>query len=151
MSGALDVMQVAGSGATVLVAEMVKSAWESLRGAMAQLFRCGGDETADVELGLLDAARQRLVNSSATERADMEQQLRQELLIQLAAFLQKHPEATENLQKLIKRAGSQEEATSATLVAENNSNSQVILSGGSISTAGGSFTYQAPERPGHRG
>ncbi|MEU3533934.1 MULTISPECIES: hypothetical protein [Streptomyces] len=152
MSGALDVMQVAGSGATVLVAEMVKSGWESLREAMARLFRHGDEESAEAEaeLRLLDAARRRLVDSPASERANVAQQLRQELLIQLAAFLQKHEDAAEQLQELVKRTDSQEKTSSATLVAENNTNSQVIISGGSINTAGGSFTYQAPGSPDRR-
>jgi hypothetical protein len=139
MSGALNAIQVATGGATVLVAEMAKTSWEAVRAAMARLFRRGGEEAAEQELRLLDAARDRLVGSPDGLRAGVAQTLEQELMIQLAAFLQKNPDAAAELKSLVDRS---DEAWGRVSV-HNNTGSQVVIAGGSATA--GDFSYGMPE------
>ncbi|MEV5507894.1 hypothetical protein [Streptomyces orinoci] len=141
MGEALDIMQVATGGAGVLVAEMVKSGWELVRSTMVRFFQRGGDEVAEQELRLLDAAQARLTSTAESERASIVESLQQQLTIQLAAFLQKHPDGAADLQALIDQAEQSGDGR-ASINAHHNTNSQVVISGGSIS--GGSFTYQPP-------
>lgn len=142
MGDALNVMQVATGGAAVLVAEMAKSSWETVRAAMARLFRRGGEETAEQELRLLDAARDRLVGSPDGERAGIAQTLEQELMIQLAAFLQKNPDTASELKSLVDRSGEADEVWGRVSVHDNTA-SQVVIAGGSATA--GDFSYGMPE------
>ncbi|MFI0818236.1 hypothetical protein ACH4TX_16110 [Streptomyces sp. NPDC021098] len=140
----MDIMQVAGMGAAALVTEMVKSTWESARDAVTRFFRRGGEETAGQELRLIDAARLQLIESAESERGPVEERLRGELMIQLAAFLQKHPDAATELQELADRIQQADGGSGARMSAHHNTNSQVVISGGPINAAGG-FHYRAPE------
>ncbi|GGU47033.1 hypothetical protein GCM10010244_85860 [Streptomyces coeruleorubidus] len=142
MGGALDIMQVAAGGAAVLVAEMAKSSWETVRQAMARLFRRGGEEAAEQELRLLDDARARLVGSAENERASVAETLQQELVIQLAAFLQKNRDAAADLQALAERTDESGEIRGRVSV-HHNTGSQVLIAGHSVTA--GDFTYRAPE------
>ncbi|MCX4478218.1 hypothetical protein OOK44_17490 [Streptomyces cellulosae] len=142
MGDALNVMQVATGGAAVLVAEMAKSSWETVRAAMARLFRRGGEETAEQELRLLDAAHDRLVGSPDSERAGITQTLEQELMIQLAAFLQKNPDAAAELKSLVDRSDEADEVWGRVSV-HHNTGSQVVIAGGSATA--GDFSYGMPE------
>ncbi|WP_405438182.1 hypothetical protein [Streptomyces anulatus] len=143
MGNALDIMEVASNGAAVLVAEMAKSGWESFRTAVASFFGLGGEETAVDELRLVDAAHTRLAESPEDSRNSMAEALQQELYIQLAAFLQKNSDATAELQALVDSSLSGEEVQEGRASVHHNTNSQVVVSGGSIST-GGSIIYRAP-------
>ncbi|MGW7353628.1 hypothetical protein [Streptomyces sp. NPDC054784] len=145
MGDALDIVQVAGMGAGALVAEMAKSAWESVREGVARLFRMGGDESATQELRLVDAARQRLVESPENERGPMEDRLRNELTIQLAAFLQKNPDAAQDLLDLVDQVKNADDDHGARASVHGNTNSQVVISGGDINASGG-FHYRAAEQ-----
>ncbi|MFF8536946.1 hypothetical protein ACF07B_34135 [Streptomyces sp. NPDC015532] len=136
-------MQVAGVGAGALVAEMAKSTWDSMRAAAARLFRRGGEESAQQDLRLIDTARQRLVASSESERGSVEDRLRTELMIQLAAFLQKHPDAAQELQDLADQAKGTSDGARTSV--HHNTESMVVVSGGDINTSGG-FHYRAPEQ-----
>ena len=142
MGDAFDVMQVAAGGAAVLVAEMAKGSWDAVRAAMARLFHRGGAETAEQELRLLDAARERLVGSEEGERPSVAQTLEQQLLIQLAAFLQKNPDAAADLQALADRSDETGEVRARVSV-HHNTGSQVLIAGGSVTAH--DFTYGAPE------
>jgi hypothetical protein len=145
MSDAVDVMALASSGANVLVAEMAKAGWEAVRSAMARLFRRGGDDAASRQLELLDVARQELMRAAGSDRAAVAERLRQQWLIQLAAVLQVFPEAVEDLRSLIAQAPPEAEGDSgARLTAQGNTNSQVIMSGGSINA--GDIHYGVPGR-----
>ncbi|CAL9449031.1 hypothetical protein SUDANB58_02412 [Streptomyces sp. enrichment culture] len=145
MGDALDIMQVAGLGAGALVAEMAKSTWESMRVGVARLFRRGGEESAAQELRLIDSARQRLVDSSESERGSVEDRLRNELMIQLAAFLQKHPDAAQELQDLVDQVKGANDGDGARTSVHHNTDSMVVVSGGDINASGG-FHYRAPEQ-----
>ncbi|QFQ98132.1 hypothetical protein F9278_20090 [Streptomyces phaeolivaceus] len=145
MGDALDIMQVAGLGAAALVTEMAKSTWESVRGGVARLFRRGGEESAEQELRLVDAARQRLVDSAESERGTVEERLRGELVIQLAAFLQKHPDAAQELRDLVGQFRGDGGRDGASTSVHHNSHSQVVISAGDINASGG-FHYRAPEQ-----
>ncbi|WP_436739634.1 hypothetical protein [Streptomyces sp. BBFR102] len=92
---------------------------------------------------LLDAARTRLVECPEGERDAVAEALQRELFIQLAAFLQKNPDAAAELQALVDGADSAEEARGDRTSVHHNTNSQVVISGGGIST-GGSIVYRAP-------
>lgn len=142
MGDALDVMQVAEGGAAVLVAEMAKSGWETVRATMARLFRRGGEETAEQELRLLDAAQARLVGSADGDRASVAKTLEQELLIQLAAFLQKNREAAADLQALLEQSEESGHVRGRVSV-HHNTGSQVLIAGHSVNA--GDFTYRTGE------
>lgn len=145
MGEALDIMQVAGVGAGALVTEMAKSTWDSVRGAVARLFRRGGEESAEQELQLIDTARQRLIDSAESDRGSVENQLRTELVMQLAVFLRKHPDAAQELQDLADRVRGTDEGSGARTSVHHNTNSQVVVSAGDINASGG-FHYRAPEQ-----
>ncbi|MFF7947628.1 hypothetical protein [Streptomyces griseorubiginosus] len=138
-------MQAADLGAGALVAEMAKSTWESMRAAVARLFRRGGEESAAQELELIDAARQRLVDSSESERGSVEDRLRTELMIQLAAFLQKHPDAAQELQDLTDQVKGVGQRDGALASVHHNTGSQVVISGRDVNASGG-FHYRSPEQ-----
>lgn len=138
-------MQLAGEAATVLIVEMTKTGWEAARTALARFFGRGGEDTATEELRLVDAGQQELVQAAPEGRDAIAERLQQALTIQLAAFLQKHSDGAEDLKAFIEQAGRKSgAATGFQANATSNTNSQVIISGDSIS-AGGSFNYNAPE------
>lgn len=145
MGDTLDIMQVAGVGAGALVAEMAKSTWESMRAGVARLFQRGGEESAAQELQLVDAARQQLVDSSEGERGSVEDRLRTELMMQLAVFLRKHPDAAQELQGLVDQVKKADRGDGALTSVHHNTSSQVVISGGDINASGG-FHYRAPEQ-----
>ncbi|MFB7830099.1 hypothetical protein [Streptomyces sp. NPDC056056] len=143
MADAMDIMQVATSGAAAVVAEMAKATWEPCRRAIARLFGRGGQEAAERDLQVVDEARARLTQSAESERESVAEELRQALFIQLAAFLQKYPEAAEELQQLVDGSDSADEAMRSRTSVHHNTNSQVVISGGSLH-AGGDIAYRAP-------
>ncbi|MFJ5179310.1 hypothetical protein ACIP68_36365 [Streptomyces griseoviridis] len=138
-------MQIAGVGAGALVTEMARSTWESMRAGVARIFRRGGEESAAQELRLIDAARQRLVDSSESERGPVEERLRTELMIQLAAFLQKHPDAAQELQGLVDQVKGTRDGDGTQTSVHHNTDSMVVISGRDINASGG-FHYRAPEQ-----
>ncbi|MFH8350425.1 hypothetical protein [Streptomyces sp. NPDC018045] len=140
MEDALNIMEVATGGAAVLVAEMAKSGWASFRAGVARFFGRGGEERAQQELSLVDAAHARLTESPEGERDAVSEALRQQLFIQLAAFLQHHPEAAADLQALVDGADSAEEGHRVQANVQHNTNSQVVISGGSLSA--NNITYR---------
>ncbi|MFF7166943.1 hypothetical protein ACFZBP_37120 [Streptomyces sp. NPDC008086] len=144
MGDALDIMQVAGVGAAALVTEMVRNTWDSVRGAVARILRRDGEQGAGQVLQLIDTARQQLVDSPESERGTVEEQLRRDLLIQLAAFLQRHPDAAQELQELADKVQGDDEDSGARTSVHHNTNSQVVIAGGAINASGG-FHYRTPE------
>lgn len=137
-------MQVAGVGAAALVTEMVKSTWDSARGAVARLLHRDGEQSADQVLRLVDTARRQLIDSPENERALVEERLRGELMIQLAAFLQRHPDAASELQTLADQAEGLGGVPEARTSVHHNTSSQVVISGGAINASGG-FHYRTLE------
>lgn len=144
MGDALDIMQVAGVGAAALVTEMVRSTWDSVRGAMARILRRDGEQGAGQVLDLIDAARQQLVDIPDSERGTVEERLHRDLSIQLAAFLQRHPDAAQELQELADTVQGADEGADTRTSVHHNTNSQVVIAGGAINASGG-FHYRAPE------
>lgn len=140
----MDIMQVAGAGAAALVAEMIKSSWGSMRTAVSRLLRRDGDQGAEQVLQVVDIARQQLIDSPEDERPAVEGRLRDELMIQLAAFLQRHPDAATELEELAEEAHGAGEGAGAQTSVHHNTNSQVVISSGSINASGG-FHYRSPE------
>lgn len=141
MTDAFNVMEVATSGAGVLVAEMAKSSWQSVRDAMVGLFRQGNEEAANEELRVLDLRHTQLVGATETEQEAVAEEVRGMLAIQLAAFLQRCPDAATGLMALVReRENEAGTAPAANMTARGNTNSQVIMSGNSIT--GGNFTYR---------
>lgn len=138
-------MQVAGVGAGALVTEMAKSTWDSVRAAVARLFRRGGEESAEQELQLIDSSRQQLLDSAASERGSVERQLRSELEMQLVVFLRKNPDAVQELQDLIDQVKGADDRGGARTSVHHNTESMVVVSGGDINASGG-FHYRAPEQ-----
>jgi hypothetical protein len=112
---------------------------------VARLFRRGGEESAQQDLRLIDTARQRLVASSESERGYVEDRLRTELMIQLAAFPRKHPDAAQELQDLADPAKGTSDDDGARTSVHHNTESVVVVSGGDINASGG-FHYRAPEQ-----
>lgn len=145
LGGCVSIVDVAGVGAAALVTEMAKSTWESVRDALARLFRRGGEESAEQELQLIDSARQQLLGSAAGERGSVEQQLRSELEMQLVVFLRKNPDAVQELQDLIDQVKGADDGAGARTSVHHITESMVVVSGGDINASGG-FHYRAPEQ-----
>ncbi|MFF7888531.1 MULTISPECIES: hypothetical protein [unclassified Streptomyces] len=124
---------------------MAKSTWDSVRAAVARLFRRGGEESAEQELQLVDSSRQQLLDSAASERGSVEQQLRSELEMQLAVFLRKHPDAVQELQDLIDQVKGADNGDGARTSVHHNTESMVVISNGDINASGG-FHYRSPEQ-----
>ncbi|MFI1769725.1 hypothetical protein ACH41H_48190 [Streptomyces sp. NPDC020800] len=133
-------MEIAREGAAALVTEMARTTWESVRAAVARFFSWGGEEGVDQELRLIDGAQQRLADARQGERAAVEDRLRGELVIQLAAFMLKHPEAAQELRDLAGQVQGAGEGSGARTSVHNNTNSQVVIADGSINASGG-FHY----------
>ncbi|OKJ49306.1 hypothetical protein [Streptomyces sp. CB02115] len=140
MTDAFNVMEVASSGAGVLVAEMARTSWQSARDAMARFFHLGGEESAPEELRVLDLRHATLVGSPENERAAVSEELRTQVAIQLAAFLMKHPDAAAVLQALVTDRTSEQSGSAPQVTATGNTNSQVVTANGSI----GSVSYNSP-------
>ncbi|WP_066953404.1 hypothetical protein [Streptomyces lushanensis] len=138
MTDAFNVVEVVTSGAGVLAAEMARSGWQGVRDALVGFFRRGGDQRAREELRVLDLWHARVLDSTETDREAVLEEVRGMLAIQLAAFLQKYPDAVTELAALVRERESGT-APGAKLTAHSNSNSQVIMSAHSIT--GGTFTY----------
>lgn len=146
MGDGLDPMQVAAGAAAILVADMAKKSWESVRTAMKRIFKRGGkvDETSvEQELRLLETAHRRLNESTDSEREEVAKRLEQELLIQLGAFLQKHPEAAPELQTLVEQSEEAAGTDGVRASVYGNTGSQVLIAGRDVSA--GNFTYRALE------
>lgn len=146
MGDGLDPMQVAAGAAAILVADMAKKSWESMRTAMKRVFKRGSevDETSvEQELRLLETAHRRLNESTDAEREGVAKRLEQELLIQLGAFLQKNPEATPDLQALVEQSEQSNTTEGVRASVHGNTGSQVLIAGRDASA--GNFTYRAPE------
>jgi hypothetical protein len=136
-------MQVAAGAAAVLVADMAKKSWERARETVARVFGRGGQaarEQIEQEMRLLDGAQRRLAEAAETERSGVAKRLEQELTIQLAAFLQKYPDAAVELQALMDQ--SEEPASAGRVRADvrSNTGSQVLIAGHNVSA--GNFTYR---------
>ncbi|WP_328299192.1 hypothetical protein OG389_16190 [Streptomyces sp. NBC_00435] len=135
MSEVLNVAELAATGAAALVAEMARTTWQSVRDAMARVFGWGNEEPEAVarQLLQLDAGYELL---NGTEQADQEavaNALRTTLGIQLQTFLRQHPEAAGELRALVQRSEASEPGgDGGRVIARNNTNSQVVISGGSI-------------------
>ncbi len=98
----LEIADLAMTGATAVVAAMATTAWDSTRDSVVRLFRRGDtaeQETVQVQLASHDELVRR---TEDTERA------RRALLplweLQLETFLDRHPDAADDLRALIARA-----------------------------------------------
>ncbi len=140
----MDVMQVAGVGAAALVTEMAKSTWESVRAAVTRILHRDGEQGAAQAMRLVDTAHRQLVDSPESERDAVKERLRGELLIQLAAFLQRHPDAAVELQQLADRSGGPGEGAGSRNSVHGNTDCQVVISGGGINASGG-FHFRSLE------
>ncbi|MFF9503004.1 hypothetical protein [Streptomyces sp. NPDC014656] len=145
MTEAFNILEVATSGAGVLAAEMARSSWQGVRDALVAFFRRGNEGTAADELRVLDLHQVRLLETPEAERERVREEVCRELFIQLKGFLQKYPETAVDLMALVRerQRDNGEGSSGPRMVAENNTNSQVIMTGQSI--FGGSFTYRAEE------
>ncbi|MDT0317057.1 hypothetical protein [Streptomyces millisiae] len=103
MSDPMSVLAMAG--ATTIVGAMATSAWEATRGRVAELFRRrGADEPATVGAQLDGDAR--LVTDDPDPQAAREDLLRP-WARRLAALLNEHPEAGEDVRLLVERAAAE--------------------------------------------
>ncbi|GHI86560.1 hypothetical protein [Streptomyces xanthophaeus] len=145
MTEAFNVLEVATSGAGVLAAEMARSGWQGVRDALVAFFRGGNEGTAADELRVLDLHQVRLVETPEAERERVREEICGELFIQLKGFLAKYPDTAVDLMALVRerQRANGEGNSGPRMVAENNTNSQVVMTGNSI--FGGSFTYRAEE------
>ncbi|MFJ6012423.1 hypothetical protein [Streptomyces sp. NPDC092952] len=145
MAEAFDVLEVATSGAGVLAAEMARSGWQGVRDALVAFFRGGNEGTAPDELRVVDLHHARLLETPEAERERVREEICQELVMQLRSFLAKYPGTAVDLMALVRerQRANGEGSSGPRMTAENNKNSQVIMTGQSI--FGGSFTYRAEE------
>ncbi|MFF2624470.1 hypothetical protein ACFVUN_01705 [Kitasatospora griseola] len=144
IEGTMEIVQLADLGAAALVAEMTTTAWESVRELAVRLFRRGGEIGVEQEIHLIDEARRRLTEAAESDLGAVTERLRQELMIQLAAFLQKNPDAAGELQQIVNGAAKYGPNVVGRVSAHHNTHSQIVISGGAIS-AGGGIHFRVPE------
>ncbi|GGJ90508.1 hypothetical protein GCM10011583_22400 [Streptomyces camponoticapitis] len=95
-----DPMSVlAMTGATTIVAAMATSTWESARGRVAELFRRRGEDEATAIAVQLDGDAHLVADEDDTE--GVREELIRPWARRLAALLREHPEATEELRRVV--------------------------------------------------
>ncbi|MET7505771.1 hypothetical protein ACPCDX_23820 [Streptomyces koyangensis] len=152
MSDELAILhELAAGGAMVLVTEMARSTWESFRAAVASFFRSGppeqvDEQRADDEMRTIEAARTRLLQAPQTQREAVTQQVQQQLMFQLGMFLREHPESQAALRSLIASVTDSSPGTVQHNNVVNNTDSQVIISGGSLNAPSITFHPQGGTR-----
>lgn len=143
MSGVIDLMQLATQGANALVAAMVASTWQDTRDGLRRLFGRSGESAQDRQTEMLDEDREKLTAVPSDGRPAVEQELRQRWTIQLAALLQQHPEAADELLGLLEQtAASEHSSPRVNLNAIGNQSSQIVQAGGDLVTGGGDIVYR---------
>lgn len=146
MNSGIDPLQLAAQGAQVLVAEMVKSGWMSLREALKGIFHKSGNGTRQLEM--LDADQQDLSQASAAERDALRTRILNRWQIQLSAILEQYPEIQEDLLELIEysRSGPTAGNSGNVIIAARNKDSQIVQSAGDIQTGNGNISFKPPAR-----
>ncbi|MFD3485648.1 hypothetical protein [Streptomyces sp. NPDC058665] len=95
-----DPMSVlAMTGATTIVAAMATSMWESARGGVAALFRRRGDDEATAIAVQLDGDADLVAGEDDTE--GVREELIRPWARRLAALLREHPEAADELRRVV--------------------------------------------------
>ncbi|MEV8324682.1 hypothetical protein [Kitasatospora sp. NPDC056731] len=137
----IDVMDLATRASEALAVEVARSGWSLVREKIARFLR--RDEPAAVErqLAELDTVGERCgPNGDEAPEA-----LRAQCFWQLGAYLQRNPDAVEELEQLLADLGAGGGTVGAAMNANGNTNSVVIQAGGNVSTGKGSIT--ASTRP----
>ncbi|WP_407838746.1 hypothetical protein ACE1OC_23990 [Streptomyces sp. DSM 116496] len=143
MSELMSAGDLAAMGAAALVAEMARSTWQGVRDAVARFFGSRDEEGAAGQVLQLDAGYELLSRTDDAHQPAAENALRTTLGIQLEAFLRSQPEAAAEFQALIeKTTGVSGPVEGSRLSVRGNTNSQIVVSGGSIT---GNTLHYRPE------
>ncbi|GAB2688270.1 hypothetical protein [Kitasatospora kifunensis] len=139
MGSELDVVALAAEASNILVAEAVRSGWQSLREAVARFFHRDGTQSLNRQMALLDAAHEELESADPEVRALAQQALHERWMRQLPAYLELYPEAAEDLRDLLAatRAVDSEPDGAGTMNANFNTNSVVVQARGNVNAGGG--------------
>ncbi|MFC1415040.1 hypothetical protein [Streptacidiphilus cavernicola] len=148
MSVEFDVMALAAEASSILVAEATRTSWQGLRGAVAHFFRRDGEESRERQLAILDRAHEPLSSEDADVRTAAHEALGQQWLIQVAGYLQRFPEAADELRALLTQTGAAAEAReeASSIVAKFNTGSVVLQARGNIDAGSGGINYNTPRR-----
>jgi hypothetical protein len=140
----LDAMAVAVPVASALVAEMARGGWASLRGALGRFLRRDGEPTVDRQLELLDSAEQTLAEAAEADRDGVRRRLEQRLVLQLAAYVDRYPDMSDELAAFLPAPQDLPSADAPALNAQNNSNSQILQASGNLNAGSGGINYGVP-------
>ncbi|MFB7919770.1 hypothetical protein ACFYXP_04150 [Streptomyces sp. NPDC002466] len=146
MAAELDAMAVAVPVASALVTEMAKGGWASLRGALGRFLRRDGESTAERQLELLDSAEQTLAEAAEADRDEARRRLEQRLALQLAAYVDRYPDMSDELEALLPTPQDLPASDTPVLNAQNNSNSQILQASGNLDAGSGGINYGVPSR-----
>ncbi|WP_121841050.1 hypothetical protein [Streptomyces sp. S5] len=147
MASELDAMAVAVPVASAVVAEMAKGGWATLRGALARFFRRDGEPTVERQLELLDTAERTLAEAAEEDRDEVRGRLERRLVVQLAAYLDRYPNMSEELAALLPTAQDGPlDGEGRSLTAQNNTYSQIVQAFGDVSAGSGGINYGVPPR-----
>lgn len=146
MAAELDAMAVAVPVASALVAEMARGGWTSLRGTLARFFRRDGEPAVGRQMELLDTAEQTLNEAAETDREGVRRRLEQRLVLQLAAYLDRYPDMSEELAALLPASQDSSASHAPVLTAQSNTNSQIVQASGNLDAGSGGINYGVPPR-----
>ncbi|MFE4481346.1 MULTISPECIES: hypothetical protein [Streptomycetaceae] len=137
----IDMMDLATRASEALAAEVARSGWGLVREKIARFLRRDEPAVVERQLAELDVAGERCgPNGDGDPEA-----LRAQCFWQLGMYLQRNPDAVEELEQLLTDLGVGGRAAGAVMNANGNTNSVVIQAGGNVSTGKGSIT--ASTRP----
>ncbi|HEY9328927.1 MAG TPA: hypothetical protein VIS09_11935 [Streptomyces sp.] len=147
MAADLDAMAVAAPVAGALAVEVARGSWAALRGAVARFLRRDGGPAVERQLELLDQAEQSLAEIPERDRDGARRQLEQRLLLQLAAYVDRYPDMADELAALLPDAQNDPHPDEAPpLIAQHNTDSQIVQAGGNLDAGSGGINYGVPPR-----
>lgn len=147
VQGEVDVMTLATEASRLLVAEVVRSGWQGLRGAVVRFFRRDGSQSLERQMALFDQVHEQLEAADPDERERVRQMVHERWLRQLPAYLERYPEAVEELRELVASLPGAEAVPDGgtTMNANFNTESVVVQSRGDVN-AGGGINYGVKPR-----
>ncbi|WP_336048791.1 hypothetical protein [Streptomyces sp. CA2R101] len=95
---------------------------------------------------LLDTAERTLAEAAEADRDGVRRQLEQRLLLQLAAYLDRYPDMSDELAALLPTSQDASPTDAPTLTAQNNAYSQVVQASGNLDAGSGGINYGVPPR-----
>ncbi|MEV7020616.1 hypothetical protein [Kitasatospora sp. NPDC093558] len=136
----IDVMDLATRASEALAVEVARSGWGLVKERISRFLRRDEPEAVERQLADLDAAAEKGPDGDGAYGA-----LRAQCFWQLGAYLQRNPDAIEELEQLLAGLGDGSRKAGSVMNANGNTGSVVIQASGNVSTGTGSIT--ASTRP----